>query len=84
MIHDATGKFSSRWVFPDRRSLAVVMGNLGYTGHGTTQARMAQAHAGICEPHIGEYATKTNAICNRQHSQPVAGTNADHGPDAGR
>jgi hypothetical protein len=27
MIHDATGKFSSRWVFPDRRSLALVIGN---------------------------------------------------------
>src|ERR1041385_312747 len=27
MIHDATGKFSSRWVLPDRRSLAVVIQN---------------------------------------------------------
>ena len=26
MIHDATGKFSSRWVFPDRSSLALVIG----------------------------------------------------------
>jgi hypothetical protein len=25
MIHDATGKFSSRWVFPDRSSLALVI-----------------------------------------------------------
>jgi hypothetical protein len=25
MIHDATGKFSSRWVLPDRSSLAVVI-----------------------------------------------------------
>jgi hypothetical protein len=27
MIHDATGKFSSRWVFPDRSSLALVIKN---------------------------------------------------------
>src|SRR5437763_1422588 len=27
MIQDATGKFSSRWVLPDRRSLAVVIQN---------------------------------------------------------
>src|SRR5947209_3447566 len=27
MIDDATGKFSSRWVLPDRRSLAVVIQN---------------------------------------------------------
>ncbi|MEI2598401.1 hypothetical protein V8940_19705, partial [Acinetobacter pittii] len=26
-----------------------------------------QRMRGICEPHIGEYATKTNAICDRQH-----------------
>src|SRR4051794_30836155 len=26
MIQDATGKFSSRWVLPDRRSLAVLIG----------------------------------------------------------
>jgi hypothetical protein len=27
MIHDATGKFSSRWVLPDRSSLALVIKN---------------------------------------------------------
>jgi hypothetical protein len=27
MIHDATGKFSSRSLFPDRRSLALVINN---------------------------------------------------------
>jgi hypothetical protein len=25
MIHDATGKFSSRWPLPDRHSLALVI-----------------------------------------------------------
>src|SRR6185436_217931 len=44
MIHDATGKFSSRWVFPDRRSLALVIRNwlhsLGIGG-----ARRCSAHA---------------------------------------
>src|SRR5947199_5177993 len=44
MIHDATGKFSSRWVFPDRRSLAVVIRNwlhsLGIGG-----VRRCSAHA---------------------------------------
>ncbi|MGY2844752.1 hypothetical protein ACVIHH_000660 [Bradyrhizobium sp. USDA 4518] len=34
---------------------------------------------GICEPHIGEYATKTNAVRDRQHTKPVAGTHAEHG-----
>src|SRR4029450_11342872 len=44
MIHDATGKFSSRWVFPDRRSLALVIRNwlhsLGIGG-----IRRCSAHA---------------------------------------
>src|SRR6266850_5691190 len=44
IIHDATGKFSSRWVFPDRRSLALVIRNwlhsLGIGG-----VRRCSAHA---------------------------------------
>jgi hypothetical protein len=62
MIHDATGKFSSRWVFPDRSSLALVINRTGYIGLAWRHAPMLQAHATDREPHIGEYAVKTNAV----------------------
>src|SRR3954454_9246734 len=61
MIHDATGKFSSRWVFPDRSSLALVIKKLA-TFVRLGGMRRHQAHAMRSRPHIGEYAAKTNAI----------------------
>src|SRR3954462_5219590 len=62
MIHDATGKFSSRWVFPDRSSLALVIKRTGYIGPKWLKAPMLCAHATGSRPHIGEYAAKTNAL----------------------
>src|SRR5258705_9505222 len=45
MIQDATGKFSSRCVLPDRSSLAVVIKNwLHWSGHGDF-ASLLSAHA---------------------------------------
>src|SRR5882724_8976531 len=71
MIHDATGKFSLRWVFPDRRSLALVIRNWL---HSSELAACADAWRmrGYREPHIGEYAAKTNAIwaCQPLPSRP--------------
>src|SRR5436305_9665178 len=61
MIHDATGKFSSRWVFPDRSSLALVIKRTGYI-HQDWRHAPHLAHAMGSRPHIGEYAAKTNAI----------------------
>src|SRR3954447_1909340 len=46
MIHEATGKFSSRWVLPDRRSLAVVIGIDCIVEHGRPRARFEQRHTG--------------------------------------
>jgi hypothetical protein len=71
MIHDATGKFSSRWVFPDRSSLALVINRTGYIGLAWRHAPMLQAHATDREPHIGEYAAKTNAIWGDQPVRPA-------------
>jgi hypothetical protein len=50
---------------PDRNSLAVVIENWLHSlktvdPHGTVLPRMGADR----EPHIGEYDTKTNAICN--------------------
>src|SRR4029079_9386956 len=70
MIHDATGKFSSRWVFPDRSSLALVINRTGYIGLAWRHAPMLRAHATDREPHIGEYAAKTNAISAHQPIPP--------------
>src|SRR5882757_38609 len=64
MIHDATGKFSSRWVFPDRSSLALVISK-GYIRLGVAQTPIIQHLRGFACPHIGEYAAKTNAIRDR-------------------
>jgi hypothetical protein len=61
MIHDATGKFSSRWVFPDRRSLALVIRNWLHQSELAARADARRAR-GDRVPHIGEYAAKTNAI----------------------
>src|SRR6266576_532642 len=69
MIHDATGKFSSRWVFPDRSSLALVIKKLAtFVWLGGMHRRLA--HAMGSRPHIGEYAAKTNAIWADQPYPP--------------
>src|SRR3954451_25427490 len=81
MIHDATGKFSSRWVFPDRSSLALVIGNWLHSSWRGTRAGI-QAHAGDRVPHIGEYAAKTNAIWAHQRMRPVAVVHAGNVPEA--
>src|ERR1700722_2482598 len=63
MIHDATGKFSSRWVLPDRNWLALVIRNWAFALK--TRLRTAADWAGMRRdrgPHIGEYDGKTNAI----------------------
>jgi hypothetical protein len=61
MIQDATGKFSSRCVLPDRSSLALVIKNwLHSSGHGElVRPRNLRMPIGR-KPHIGEYANKTN------------------------
>src|SRR5258707_15735850 len=69
MIHDATGKFSSRWVFPDRSSLALVIKKLAtFVWLGGMRRRLA--HAMGSRPHIGEYAAKTNATWADQAYPP--------------
>jgi hypothetical protein len=65
MIHDATGKFSSRCVLPDRSLLALVIKNWLHSletvaWHASLLPRMRADR----EPHIGEYDAKTNAICD--------------------
>ena len=80
MIHDATGKFSSRWVLPDRSSLALVIKNwLHSSGHGDSHAPVLPRMPTDREPHIGEYAAKTNAICDCSHSAGAAHNEADNG-----
>src|ERR1700692_4773637 len=65
MIHDATGKFSSRCVLPDRSSLALVIGNwLHSLKQWFRVRRNGPRTRRDREPHIGEYDTKTNAICD--------------------
>src|SRR5947209_13471490 len=59
MIQDATGKFSSRWVLPDRRSLAVLIGIVA----SVEPAAAGIAHAASrADPIYGKFAGKTNAI----------------------
>ena len=72
MIHDATGKFSSRWVFPDRSSLALVIRNWLHSS-GLAACADAQRTRGDRVPHIGEYAAKTNAIwaCQPRHAPAI-------------
>src|SRR6266480_4765113 len=68
MIHDATGKFSSRRVLPDRSSLALVINYwLHWSGQGQFHAPGVPRTRMDREPHIGEYDTKTNAICDLAH-----------------
>src|SRR5580704_17565816 len=63
MIHDATGKFSSRWVLPDRNWLALVIRNRAFAlKHGL---RTAADWAGMRRdrgPHLGVDDGKTNAF----------------------
>jgi hypothetical protein len=82
MIHDATGKFSSRWVLPDRSSLALVIKNWLHSletvvSHAALLARMPRDR----EPHIGEYVAKTNAICDFSPG-PRRSNQASNGPAA--
>jgi hypothetical protein len=78
MIHDATGKFSSRWVFPDRSSLALVIKKLAtLVQNGGT--RRYQAHATDREPHIGEYAAKTNAVWGIKPMPPLPANTPETG-----
>src|SRR5580692_1707838 len=81
MIHDATGKFSSRCVLPDRNSLAVVISNwlLHLSGQVGPNAAILRAREGIDIPHIGEYVAKTNAVCECEASGPSPSA----GPRAG-
>src|ERR1700758_1247024 len=69
MIHDATGKFSSRWPSPDRHSLALVI-SLRLAMSGLLMHRTCRHACGTYMPHIGETAGKTNAI--RRHEQAPA------------
>src|SRR4051794_41884781 len=63
MIQDATGKFSSRCVLPDRSSLALVIEKwlLRWKHWPKTPAALPRRRMDR-EPHIGEYDPKTNAI----------------------
>src|SRR4051794_41974970 len=63
MIQDATGKFSSRCVLPDRSSLALVIEKwlLRWKHWPKTPAALPRRRMDR-EPHIGEYEPKTNAI----------------------
>src|SRR5262245_31135383 len=58
MIHEATGKFSSRCVLPDLRSLALL---IKLHRHWSCADRARNSR-----PHIGEYAGKTNAFAGRR------------------
>jgi hypothetical protein len=62
MIHEATGKFSSRCVLPDLRSLALLIELL---------LRHWSCAGGAERPHIGEYAGKTNAFAGRMPMRPT-------------
>src|SRR5437868_11587900 len=74
MIQDATGKFSSRCVLPDRSSLALVIEKwlLRWKHWPKTPAALPRRRMDR-EPHIGEYDPKTNAIGGS--SQTPAGLN---------
>ena len=62
MIHDATGKFSSRWVFPDRSSLALVIKILAaFILAWGTRRNGRRIRKGSRAPYR-EYAAKTNAM----------------------
>src|SRR4051794_33950575 len=56
MIQEATGKFSSRWVLPDRRSLAVVIQDwLHLLNIAIPRNTLEQRYAGsLADPHIWE------------------------------
>jgi hypothetical protein len=43
----------------------------GYIRLGVVARADSHAHARVCVPHIGEYAAKTNAICDRSQLQPA-------------
>src|SRR6516165_1367029 len=67
MIQDATGKFSSRWVLPDRNSLARFIRTwlLSLYQAWSVSSAAAQSPRVVCAgrkrtPHIGECARKTN------------------------
>src|SRR4051812_18262964 len=53
MIHDATGKFSSRWVFPDRNSLALVIRETCYIGPKSGRRRSFTHATGSRAPYRG-------------------------------
>ena len=70
MIHDATGKFSSRYVLPDRSSLALIMKSWLHSletmaESPTVLPRMRTDR----KPHIGEYDPKTNATSHFRRSR---------------
>src|SRR5215203_7552364 len=75
MIHDATGKFSSRWLLPDRSSLALdVKKWLHLLRKHWLYTPAALAHIPTDrEPHIREYGGKTNAIRHVQRIGPMPG-----------
>src|SRR5260364_394471 len=72
MIQDATGKFSSRCVLPDRKSLAVVMDETAIRFEGRYDKRCPPLRS--CERiaglHIGEDPAKTNAIHLGEATRP--------------
>src|SRR3954447_1769110 len=59
MIQDATGKFSSRCVLPDRRSLAVLIGLVASVELAAAKTAHAASRA---DPIYGKFAGETNAI----------------------
>src|SRR3954453_10094126 len=59
MIQDATGKFSSRCVVPDRRSLALLIGLVASVELAAAKTAHAASRA---DPIYGKFAGETNAI----------------------
>src|SRR4051794_11251987 len=75
MIHEATGKFSSRCVLPDLRSLALLIELL---------LRHWSCAGGAERPHIGEYAGKTNAFAGCKGCNPPSIEGAGRKASGGR
>src|SRR5579872_3202047 len=76
MIHDATGKFSSRWPLPDRHSLALVMLKTGYAVFG---ALHAPGHPGALCGTSAPY----RRICHQNQCYPRAWPRQSRPPGTG-
>jgi hypothetical protein len=74
MIHDATGKFSSRWVFPDRSWFAVGIG-IGYADLDRNWVSRQFPNAGqaglLAHPYRGNRELNQCYLSPFSHNQPA-------------